>query len=310
MNRVETFYSTLNHGLYSFSQKIQHIATHPSTVKKILQIGIKLFAAIDCYHGMPTQSRGVTEAMKNNVDLIDFYVSFKNILFWIEPFSNQSLDRQQLIDSLGVAFGENVSSQSTIETATEIVNQSLAQRDHYGPQEVRKSIQEVLQQKNIPQAEQILEKLVISKKRCSFLQALQMVCLTIGSLGTNAKALHNWGVIGVPKQIAQAGIVVLEAKARFANMLGVVGSVGLGSNLIRVSYRAFQIGSQSTKGDSFLAKVRADVEYQAALMTVLDVTLDFTVTTLPLFFAFSPPTLVTMGLIVKGIGLTRVLIYE
>ena len=83
---------------------VKKIAGNPAAVKKALQFTTKTFEAIDLYYGSQIHSSEIAHTMKGTIDIIVFYGTYKNLIFWLNQFSKESIDQETLRKSIYVSL--------------------------------------------------------------------------------------------------------------------------------------------------------------------------------------------------------------
>lgn len=74
-------------------QTIKKVAGDSSAVKKVLQIGSKIFEAFDLYFVREIGNQRIVRVMKDAERLLEFYGTYNNIMFWLNPFLKQPSEK-------------------------------------------------------------------------------------------------------------------------------------------------------------------------------------------------------------------------
>ena len=316
MELVNSIFSFVNYGAKKVTQKAHQIATNPSAVKKTFQIAGKLFATVDLSYGNEVLKRPITEAMKGTIDSIEFYGSFKNIMFWINPFSKESLDQTILLDSLKSSLSASYKEQKL---AKGVFRNVMAEKDFNSKGEVLESIRVILENHGYtsPQAQQIAERVFIQQKSRPTLVVLSMVCFTVADLGSNLMTLKKWGILDLSKLAAQIGgqsrIFLFVFKLGAETVLGTVASVALIFAASDASYRIY-VNTRKyyhAKANSILALGEKEEAYKGLRNATLDLIssgIDLVSVAAPLLFTLNPPAVVALAIIAKGTGLICILV--
>lgn len=94
---------TGNYLVTKFNQLAEKIAKNPSAVRRVLQITLKVFAGVDLKNTgeiRDVKERDITSFMDGSIKLIDFYDFYRTIVYWINPFTKETLDEKALSTSL------------------------------------------------------------------------------------------------------------------------------------------------------------------------------------------------------------------
>ena len=324
MELVNSIFSFLNYETKKVTQKAHQIATNPSAVKKTFQIVGKLFATVDLSYGNEVLKRPITEAMKGTTDSIEFYGSFKNIMFWINPFSKESLDQTILLDSLksslSASHTDPIEIKKQQKRAKGVFRDVMVEKDFNSKGEVLESIRGSLENHGYtsPKAQQIAERVFIQQKSRPALVVLSMVCFTVADLGSNLMTLKKWGILDLSKLAAQIGgqsrIFLFVFKLGAETVLGTVASVALIFAASDASYRIY-VNTRKyyyAKANPILAlpgeKEEAYKGLRNATLDLISSGVDLVSAATPLLFTLNPPVVVALAIIAKGTGLICILV--
>lgn len=315
MNVVDSVSSSVNYGTTKVAQKVHQTARDPSAGKKFLQIIINSFKAMDLYAGEGVQKRPITEVMKGTTDLIEFYGTFKNIMFWINPFSKESLDGKVLQSSIEKELFTPISpltSEEKNRVIQQIYQDVLLTQEYYSKGEVREVIVASLVSHNYATAEQaqlIANRIIVKQKSRPVIQLLSTACFTIADMGSNIITLKDWNLLNlsnattVAAQIGtQSPVFLFVFNLGVKTALGTVASVGLFLNTGKASYLTIVSGMKYCRGDALAYK-----ELKSALFDLASSGTDLAATAVPLVFSINPLSAVGFALVAKTTGLICIL---
>jgi hypothetical protein len=307
MDIIDSISSSISYGTSVGTQAIHKLATNPSATKKILQLITKIFAAKDLYDGRDIQDRPVTDAMKGSVDIIEFYGSFKDVMFWINPFSKESLDQEVLLESLKSSLGADV--------GPVVFKNVMSKANFNSKQEVLKEIQvqTEVHTHSSKKAQEVAHKVILKQKERSITQVLSAVCFTVADIGSNVMCLKKWGLDLAPlASIAaqmgnQSRVFLFVINLGADTVLKGVASVGLAVTFGDASYRAVVNGYKYYHA-SAKEKDQVYKELKNALLDIAASGTDLAALAIPLVFTLNPPAVVALALIAKGTGIIVILL--
>lgn len=99
MSPTQSVSSFFNHKVDAVNKFIDNVAKSPGTTKKVLQVFSKSFKTYDLYTLKKHFPEFYADA-KGAIEFIEVYGFFKDIVYWVNPFTNNSLDRKKLTESL------------------------------------------------------------------------------------------------------------------------------------------------------------------------------------------------------------------
>lgn len=319
MRLIDSISRTVNYGMTSVDHTIKKIATTPSAVKKVLQIAGKTFAAFDLYHTGIIQKREITHVMKGTTDLIEFYGSYKNLMYWVNLFSKESIDQEVLQKSIDSSLSASHLNTNDIKKqkklAKQIFIEVMAKETYHSKSEVLEAIKVSLTNHGYTpiKAKQVAERVIVKQKTDSPVKIFYMACFTVADLGSNILTLKKWNILDLSSLAATIGsqsrVFMFVAKVGADTVLGIVASAGLilvvGEASYRIIVNARKIYSTATPRDN---TDQAYKELRSAFIDLVGGVTDLAATTAPLFFALNPPALIALALVSKGTGLVCFLI--
>lgn len=315
MSLVDSVSRYTNYGITSTDKTVKEIVKNPSAVKKVLQLAGKIFAAFDLYFVGHVKPREITNVMKGTTQLIEFYGSYKNIMYWINPFSKDSLDQETLKKSLEEALcayqkGSPAEKRSSGLVDT-IFTEVLAKEAYYSYGEVLNVIQTSLigqgYQEN--QIQSITSRVIIQQKSRPLIQLISSAIFTLTDLGDNLLTLKKWNVLDLSHIAASIGsksrVFAFIAKRGVDTVLGVGSAAGLVLVVGETAYRTVKQGMNYYSSDDKTKQAYQDL--RKTLLDLLSSSLDLAATAAPLLMTLNPPVLVAMAIVSKATGLVCML---
>ena len=258
--------------------------------------------------------------MQGTVDWIDLYGSFGDVMFWINPFSKETLDQETLAISLRAALCLPVTKKKLHEKqekkAAKIVEEVLSNEEFYSKTEVRQAlVQSFTRNGYKPQAaEEIAGKIEIRQKARPLTLLFSKACLTTVDLAGNVLALQKWGVADLSKLTAKIGsqsrvfLFIIDLGAETA--LGTIASAALIVTFSEAAYRVILQALKMYRSSDPTHREEAYQELQKALLAMLANGTDLAYTAAPLLFTLNPPAVVALAIVAKGTALICILIEE
>ncbi len=316
---------TLDRYINYIKQNVEKIFTDPSISKKTLQFSGKLMTAYDLYTGKE-HALILRNHMKGTVNILEFYGSFKNVVFWMNPFSKKSMDQELLAKTLEIAllahpyFQDQEGKELGQKVAKAVVIEVMDQKDFVDQQEVRDIIIESLQQYRFDEvdAARIAAAVKIQNQSRSPIELLSMVCFTIGDLADNILTLQKWGMVELSSLAAEMGqrspILTIVIKVGAERVIGILAVSGLTLLFSDATFRAgkafYYVIVNRPKGinvppdkDQEENRSKAVQELKGALFDMAKIGIDLGATAVPLFFTLNPAVALGLGIFSKGTGL-------
>lgn len=320
MRLIDSISSFVNYGMTGTDRAVKKIAGNLSAIKKVLQVTDKIFARVDLYSIGEVQKRAVTETMKGSVDLIGFYGSYKDIMFWMNLFSKDSLDQNKLEesikDSLCASHHLSVDAKGQQELAQIVFDEVMKKEVYHNKAEVIDVIQESLQMYGYEtEAAKILAgRVTIQQKARSVNQLAYMACFTLLDLGGSAIALEKWHILELSHLAISIGnqfpVFKFVVNLGVGPIFGVTASAGLFLLTGEAFYRVVVQGSKLMQAQSLTQSERdlAYGELRKALLDFLSGGTDLVSAAAPLFFTLNPALVVSLAIVAKGTGLICILV--
>lgn len=315
MNLTYSVSDKVNYLTNAVNENIQKIATNPSTLKKTFQLMTRVFAMIDLYYHQSIQPRPITDAIQGAVDLLEFYGSFNDIVFWIHPFSKETLDkgafRTSLTHFLSVQDSPNspkkMEAQEINRLVGEIIQEVMEKTIWCSQEEVRNVVKTKLENSPFSErAQEIAGNVTIQQESRPLSKLMANVCFTIVDLSSNVLTLKKWDIVELSKLTLWMGSqlhafsVILNLESKKA--LGSLSCIGFVITIADASYRAMIQGSKYYSADP-KDKQLIYQELRKNVLTLASTGADLISTAAPLIFTIKPSTVVALGLIAKGTGL-------
>lgn len=307
--------STVNYSTIMASQTLTQIATQPSAVEKALHIATKIFAAMDFYRLGAIQDRKVTDAMQGFIELIEFYNSFRDIMFWVNPFSKETLDDEVLLKSLTSEMcAQNGKLKKPKTIATKVFQEVMNERAFYSADEVRAAvISQLVHEKYDPQAaKSIADHLIIKQKGRPISLVFSMVGFTSIDLMSNILTLKKWGLIDLSHLAAQIGkqsrVFAFVIEFSVETVIGTIASAALVVPFGEACYGTITQGYTLYVSRDPKIKQAAKKEFRSALLDLVSNGTDLAEAAAPLFFTLNPPVQLALALVAKSTGLICIII--
>jgi len=217
----------------------------PDAVKKVFNI---LEKSIDLWslNGGHQSHKEVSRSLSGTIGFIGFYSTFKNIIFWVDPFNNQSLDKK----TLAITLKKELNKQNLMndlpdadqdEIVQKVMTRVLRSKEHYSQKDVKKSLHDVLLKRVKKHAnldadysseiEQVVNNVIIKKRSCRSVDYLTATFFTVSDFGTNLITLNKWNVINYAnfanKVGQQSKIFSAVVSVGITNIVGGFAAVGL-----------------------------------------------------------------------------------
>ena len=240
---------SVNYSMTSVDDYIKKIANSPTGVKKILQLTTKIFQAIDLYYKSNLSDREFSHAMKGTIDLIGFYGSYKDLVYWVNLFSKESLDHEALkasIDSSLCASHKNDSKQKKI--AQRVFEEVMQNETFHSKGEILQAIEiSLIKNGYTPEkAHQIVSHVTVQQKNRSSVELLYKACFTATNLGGNILNLQKMHVLDLSRLASTIGtqspVFMFVIKLGTDKVLGPIGIAGLILVIGKTSHQAIMDG--------------------------------------------------------------------
>lgn len=307
MRLVDAISNKVNYSLTWVDQQVKNVVTYPRATKKVLQIATKIFAARDLYYSGKVHERPVTEAMKGSVELIEFYGLYKDILFWMNPFSKDTLDQEALLKSLTL----NLCKEQAAQICKEVLNQETFSSKGQVLEALQVSLENQGYQTQIAQA--LAESVIIKQKARPITLLFAMVCFTAADLAGNLQTLKKWGIADlsvIAAQVGQTKILMFVFKFGAETVLSTVVCAGLFVSAGEAAYRTVVHAVKHYQAVEIKDKEKVYKELKEALLDLAANGVDLISVATPLLFTLNPPVLVALAIFAKGTGLICILVTQ
>lgn len=319
MKLIDSIYGAVNYRVTQLASIVKKVGTSPSLSKKFLQVISKSFEAYDWHHIGYVKDRKITSVMKGATELIGFYGTFNNLMYWANLFSKESLDQGVLKESIESSLCSSHTDPRDIEKqkkiAQKVFEEVMAEEKYYSRGEVFDALKISLEKhgyRDPAKAEAIANRVIVQQKERPLTQRLYMVCFTIADLGGNILTLKKWNILDLSHIAASIGsqspvfmfIVDLGAET----VLGVVASAGLVLVVGEATYRTIIHGMKLYNATDPEERKKAYQEFRNAGLDLLAGGTDLVYVAAPLLFALNPPAIVALAIVAKGTGLVCALV--
>ena len=315
MKLIDSISSSINYGTTAVIQTVHKIATNPSAVKKVLQVAGKAIAGYDLYTGaahLPDLAKNI----KGTTDFIDFYGSFKDVVYWVNPFSKETIDQGKLEESILIAVidhGGDVEEELRA-TAKTIFQEVMAQKAFNGKAEVLDTLKASLIRHGweVANIDEVAKKVIVKQKSRPLIQHVIAVCFTVADVGGNLLVLQKHGIVDLAKQAAKLGtqfpILMFVMKQGSDTVLGVVISTGLTLSVGYALYRAIHNYQDMRDAANPEAKEKAYKELRGAIIDMISSGADLINAATPLLFTLNPPVVIGLAIFAKTTGVICILV--
>lgn len=99
MSPVQSISRFFNHKVDVVNKFVDRVAKTPGLTKKVLQVTTKSFKTYDLY-ALKTSFPEFYADAKGAIAFIELYGLFSDAVYWMNPFTNKSIDQEKLSDSL------------------------------------------------------------------------------------------------------------------------------------------------------------------------------------------------------------------
>ena len=343
MGAVTGVTDIVNYSLVKIDHSVKKIAQDLGAVRKVLQFATSLFAAIDLAKTGEIQKHEITQVMKGAGDLIKLYGCYKNLMYWIRPFSKETLDQEALkqsielifVDSLNFSESQEVQGNQKSNAKAKVGTQNkktgkpikkmekanekaeelfkeIMKETFYSKGKVLKIIQDKLQTKkygsyNKEKAIEVSRLITIKQKERSPIELFYKACLTVADVGDNLLTLQKWKMLDVSALAASIGgqsrVFVFLKEVGVSKILGPIAIAGLVVSYGNTTVKIFILAKTYYSLSPGEDKKLIQKKLSAELISFISTTTDFAATIVPFVFIVNPPTVVALALISKGVGL-------
>ncbi len=311
MKIIDSINRSINYSIAQIDHHIKKTANSPSATKKAFQIVLNAMALMDLKTVGKIQNREITIILRGTVELINLYASYKDIIFWVYPFSKDTLDQKRLKKSLRQELQSETGKENhpkTKELVQKILSEAM-EGNFYSREELLEKLTIALEKNGFSheKAEKIASHLILEQKSRSIAELFYNACFGIANLDGNIFSLKKWNLADLSAIAATLGkqspilMFVLNLGADVS-----INSLVIGGYVVLVGEASAKtvIHAQtyfSTK-DQF-EREKAFHDLRLALLDLASGTADLVAIAAPLAFTLNPTTVITLALISKGTGL-------
>ncbi len=318
MHFLDNSIRSINYTTTLISQTVNRVIYDHLAVKKALQVSSKIMEIYDWYKSKDYYEISIKN-LEGTIDLINFYITFRNIIYWIHPFSKESFDQQvflgsikNLLDNLNLNI--NIDEKNKINQVDQIFNEVIRQEAYYSKGEVRHTLKNSLIIHGFtPQvAEEIVKQVIIKQKKEPLIKSLIMVCYTLKDLGNNLITLKKWELFDLAKDVGCIGrksrLITFLIHLGFNKVLGTIDCVGLILVLGEAGHRFVTAYCNRYEADRREEKERNVKQLKTAFYEILTSSVDLIYTAVPLLVPLRNPTIIFLAIFAKGTGLVCLLL--
>jgi hypothetical protein len=315
---VDSISASVNYQVTTIDHSIKKIAGNPSAVKKVLQLANKIFEAMDLYYIGSGQKRDITEASKGTIDLIGFFGTYKNLMYWVNPFSKESLDQQALRKSIKSSLCASHRNKKEMKAqkflAGDVFKEIMAGESYHSRGEILDALKASLVKRGYKEkkAKQIAERVIVQQKSRPIVQIAYSACFTVADLGGNLMTLKKWRILDLAPLAASIGsksrVFMVVVNFGVDRVLGTVASAGLILVVGDAAYRSINQAIKLYYAADTEEEAAAYKELRNAILDLLASSVDLAATVAPLLFVLNPPVIVALAIVAKGTGVFCILI--
>lgn len=211
--------------------------------KKSLQISGKLFAAFDYYQFGEIQERDITLGIKRGTQGIGFYSLFKKGVFWINPFTKNTLDKKVFLESLLCSLAQSQGLEN-LSQINGLLVEVIETETFYNKEELKEILIKHLLEKRIvtfENLESVINGISIQQKKRPITVLFTKACMTVADVFQSAITLSEWGLINLSKLSAEIGngsaIFGFVLKLNAETLMGTFATAGLVVIFTEKTYR-------------------------------------------------------------------------
>ncbi|CUI17571.1 hypothetical protein PNK_1967 [Candidatus Protochlamydia naegleriophila] len=317
---LNTVRSTINYSLDASFQTASRIVSTPGSAKKVLDFADKIIAGCNYYSGT-SYCPELVRSMKGTTDLINLFNTAKNGMFWLNPFTKDSIDQAHFQKTLIQSLPQDVKLAQP-ELANRLVNEVFkGPQAYYCQADVFDALKQSLVGHGMSDEEAgyIVGRVEITQKSRPILQLLSTSCFTLVGVVGNIRTLQKWGLLDGAKMAEmgqQAASIGSQSKVFTTVMhfgvdqvLGVIATIGTSVSLVDAIIKSVKAKQTLDDAESREQCEKAQAAMTKALWDLGTTGLDLMALAVPLFFAVSPPVAITLGIVSKGTGLFKIIYF-
>lgn len=338
MGAVSNIRQDFNHYIIEGDKKVKKLVSTPAAIKKLFQTTMKAVALLDLARLGEVVQHKMTDAMDGSIKLIGFYYTYKNLMFWINPFTKESIDREKLKSSLQIFFNTHFHIQmnepDSKKIADEVIEKVMSKGEYQNRDQVLTELKIAIRfsttlkekMKNSSSfntllsdddrmkyidstLKQIDTSLMITQVKRTTAEIIANLSFTIADFGDNLLTLSDWGVKSLStlarsfgQRIPVYGSRIVKFGAK--NLLGTIYSVGfifiLGNTTIQIrkKYNKLKYNTALSKNE----KDELNKEIENLKLDRLTAGVDLIATLPMLLCTVNPGIALALGIIAKGTG--------
>lgn len=318
MKLIDSISSNFNYTATTLDGCVVKIMTNPSAFKKALQFSTRVYAACDLLLATQLAPSPLANVMKGTVEIIDFYSTYKNMKFWLNLFSKESLDekalKKSIESSLCASHKQNNDILDQKRIAQFVFNEVMSKQAYYSKGGVYEALEASLKNQGYSpnKAKQIADRVIVQQKSRSAAQLIYMACFTVTDLTGNLMTLKKWGIADLSHLAASMGsqsrVFMFIVETGVDTVLGTVAAAGLVLVVGEATYKSIQAGIKHYHAATPEDKEKAYKELRNALLDLLAGSVDLVATAVPLMVTLNPPVVIGLAIVAKGTGLICILV--
>lgn len=312
--------STMNYSVDASFQTANRIVSSPGSAKKALEFADKIIAGCNYYSGT-SYCPELVRSMKGTTELINVFNTVKNGMFWLNPFTKDSIDQAHFQKTLIQSLQDNGRLEQP-ELAKQLVGEVFkGPQVYYSQADVFDALRSSLITHGMSDedAERVADHVEVTQKSRSISQLLSTSCFTLVGVVGNIRTFQKWGLLDGAK-IAEMGqqavsigsqskVLVMVMGFGIDKALGTIATIGTTINLVETLMKTIQAKEVVDGAEDREQHEKAQAALTKTLWDLGTMGLDLTALAVPLFFAVSPPVAITLGIVSKGTGLFKIIYF-
>jgi hypothetical protein len=310
---------TRNTLLCTTNQGLSSVKDNSTLNKRVLDFFVKSVEAYDLLIGQTHEWGGIVQDIKSAIVL--FELCAKNLIFWINPFSKETIDQDLLVQSLKISLGTSTFfkvGHDYTKVAQSMVDQLMEQKSYSSRGEVLTSLKEIVEGYHYKpeQVDNIMQGVVVQQRARSKRVILMMTCFTLVCVGGGWTTLKQRGVFDSPSFSTLLGVasrignhVPLLQKCMEMTMncavdqvLRTFATIGLTLALVEAKCLVCNTYKRNQKAQSEEEKEQTKKEFKTACYDAANTAVDLVCVAVPLLVEIGPKTADFLGVLSKGTG--------
>lgn len=310
MGAIDKVSTTVNYPLLQVEKGLKSASKPYNAAKKFFQTCMKTAELLK------QGNSPIVHAMGGAVQIISFFSSTKDIMYWINPFSKEKIDQ----GALRKVIHKSLMDQNEFdvdEKVNKIMKRVMEQKQYHSKKQVMNVIKTYMRDElviNDKIVKKIAQGITVKKVSRPFVQKLANVFYTLGDVAESLLVLEKWNVLNVSKCAASIGrrfpVLKFIATASAKQVLGVLFSAGFALTIGYSSYKLIKNAYQLKKCTNDQERAVLKNERRNLVLDLVGASFDLAATLPALLTVVSPPIGLALGIVAKGIGFICVLAHK